>query len=173
MTSVNETFAAWLSDRARAAGYEIDGSRSGGKAKLAEDSGVSRGQVGRALAGDTIPDITSQRRLAKALRAPLAEMLIRSGLAEPEDFPEYSGARPAEQLPSLDRAIEAMGATEAERSMLVAIIESMLPVLRSPEHLSELLQEHAAEKKRDGAVSEDYRMRGASPTDGSGQPPAE
>ena len=75
----HEEFAAWLRARATAAGYDLSSPRAGGRSKLAADTGVSLSQIARVLSAKNRPDIDTQRQLAKALRVPLREMLIRSG----------------------------------------------------------------------------------------------
>lgn len=141
-------FRDWLRDRARARGYDIDSPRGGGKAQLAEDSGVSRGQVGRALAGETVPDIGSQRGLAKALGVPLEEMLIRSGLCEPEDFPSFAG-RPYPPKDSLDALVDRLGVTDLERRILGKLIDATLEAMRDPQYQEEQAQTAAADAEAD------------------------
>lgn len=110
----NEEFRDWLREKARAAGYDIDGPRAGGKAKLAEDSGISRGQVGRALNGDTIPDIQSQRRLAKALGIPALEMLVATDYLQMEDIKEAIDAWSVKEGPKgVDYSQYTVGGPEA------------------------------------------------------------
>lgn len=130
----DEPFHVWLSEQVREAGYDIDGKRSGGKAKLAEESGVSRGQVGRALAGDSIPDIDSQRRLAHAIADRLhtdgnelfREMLIRSGVMHADDFPaEEEGVQRRRLGP--DDVADAWGITDSQgRAMVRAMFEVLV-----------------------------------------------
>lgn len=143
-----QPFNEWLKERARARGYDIDSPRGGGKSELAEVAGVSRGQVGRALAGETVPDIGSQRGLAKALGVPLEEMLIRSGLCEPEDFPSFVG-RPYPPKDSLDALADRLGVTDLERRILGAVIDATLGAMRDPRYQEEVQQEAAADAEDD------------------------
>lgn len=83
-----QTFAEWLLDTAVAAGYDFSSPRSGGRAKLAADAGVSQSQVHRATSGNVMPDIRTQRLLAKALGILPREMYIRSGIIDPTDLEE-------------------------------------------------------------------------------------
>lgn len=94
-----QPFALWLADLARRAGYVIDGPRGGGKRDLARDAGVGRSLVSRALLGEAIPDVKTQRGLTQALRArgvevTLREMLIRSGLVDAGDLPAADAPPP-------------------------------------------------------------------------------
>jgi transcriptional regulator with XRE-family HTH domain len=82
----DRTFADWLRERATAAGYNLDGPRSGGRTKLAEATGISLSQIQRALSGDVVPDIRSQRQLARALGVSPSEMYLRSGTLEATDL---------------------------------------------------------------------------------------
>lgn len=84
--AAHQTFAEWLHDTVVAAGYDLSTPRAGGKTKLAADAGIATSQVHRALSGDALPDIRTQRLLAKALGVPPREMYIRSGLLVPEDL---------------------------------------------------------------------------------------
>lgn len=143
-----QPFKQWLQDQARARGYDIDSPRGGGRSQLADDAGVSRGQVGRALAGETIPDIGSQRGLSKALRVPLEEMLIRSGLCDVEDFPNFVG-RPTPPEHSLDAAVDRMHVTPQERRVLVAVVEATLGAMRDPEFHASIIEEAAEAAEAD------------------------
>jgi transcriptional regulator with XRE-family HTH domain len=83
----NDAFASWIRLRAIAAGYNVDAAR-GGRTQLAEAAGMSVTQIGRTLEGKTTPSVESQRGLARALKVPFSEMLVRSGFATREDFTE-------------------------------------------------------------------------------------
>jgi transcriptional regulator with XRE-family HTH domain len=82
----HQAFAEWLRERAVAAGYKLDSPRAGGRTKLAEATGISLSQIQRALAGDALPDVRSQRQLARALGVAPREMYLRSGILEPADL---------------------------------------------------------------------------------------
>jgi transcriptional regulator with XRE-family HTH domain len=79
-------FSAYVRDAARRAGYDIDSPRGGGKTALARDTGMSQSSVGRMLAGKAMPDPAYLEPLAAALRVPLPELLILSGLISRDAF---------------------------------------------------------------------------------------
>jgi transcriptional regulator with XRE-family HTH domain len=119
---VDPTFAEWLRHRALAAGYDIDGER-GAQARLAKATGISPTQIGRTLNSQTMPDVQSQLRLARALRVPFSEMLIRSGVAERTDFPDASTApdRPLD----LYEIGEALGILRDDVPILQALVAQL------------------------------------------------
>jgi transcriptional regulator with XRE-family HTH domain len=75
-----QQFGQYVAAAARAAGYDIDSPRGGGKKALAAAAGMSHASVSRMLAGQTIPDTSFFEPLANALHKPVAQMLIQSGL---------------------------------------------------------------------------------------------
>lgn len=75
-----QQFGQYVAAAARAAGYDIDSPRGGGKKALAVASGMSHASVSRMLAGQTIPDTSFFEPLANALHKPVSQMLIQSGL---------------------------------------------------------------------------------------------
>lgn len=124
----DETFAEWLSRKAVAAGYDVNAAR-GGRAKLAMAAGMSGTQVSRTLEGKTTPSVESQRGLARALRVPFSEMLIRSGFASPDDFPNVAvNLAPTD---SLDAVADEYGASAAERRILSSIVRTAIEALRT------------------------------------------
>ena len=121
----SQTYAEWLRQKVRAAGYDVD-SAKGGRSALAEAADMSVTQVGRTLEGKTVPSIESQRGLCRALRArgqqvSLAEMLVRSGLATADDFPA------GEPIPILDvpDAAEQWGIRAEDVSLLQVVVEEL------------------------------------------------
>lgn len=96
----------FASNAARAAGYDIDSPRGGGRTALAEASGMSISSVSRMLSGQSNISIEAVAGLADALRVPVSDVLVAAGFvsspgvyAEPatETFSAASeqGARPA------------------------------------------------------------------------------
>lgn len=75
-----QKFGQYVAAAARATGYDIDSPRGGGKKALADAAGMSHASVSRMLAGHTIPDPSFFEPLANALRRPVSDMLIQSGL---------------------------------------------------------------------------------------------
>jgi transcriptional regulator with XRE-family HTH domain len=79
-----QRFGAYVAAAARAAGYDIDSQRGGGRAALVRDTGMSASSVGRMLAGQRLPSPRVYERLARALNVPLRQLLIESGNASEE-----------------------------------------------------------------------------------------
>ncbi|MET8481309.1 helix-turn-helix transcriptional regulator [Streptomyces clavifer] len=75
-----QQFAEYIRAAVTSAGYDIDSPRGGGKKALAKATGMSQTSVGRMLAGQTLPDPNVLERLAEAVRVPLSELLVRSGV---------------------------------------------------------------------------------------------
>lgn len=114
------TFAEWLRRRALAAGYDIDGAR-GAQAALAKATGISPTQIGRTFNGQTMPDVSSQLRLARVLEVEFSEILIRSGFAEPSDFP----AVPAPRQVDVFEAAQQWGVSDADAPIISAVVEQL------------------------------------------------
>ncbi|MFJ3044007.1 helix-turn-helix domain-containing protein [Streptomyces tendae] len=81
-----QEFAEYIRAAARRAGYDIDSPRGGGRTALARDTGMSQSSVGRMLAGKAMPDPAYLEALATALRVPLPDLLVLSGLISREAF---------------------------------------------------------------------------------------
>jgi transcriptional regulator with XRE-family HTH domain len=90
--AVNETWAEYLRRVMRDAGYEPDAPRSGGRTRLAEDSGVSLPVISRSLNEGRTPDPATLKALAKPLRKSYRELLIAAGHATDEDLPDPAAA---------------------------------------------------------------------------------
>lgn len=75
-----QRFGEYVADAARAAGYDIDSPRGGGKKALATRAGMSHASVSRMLAGQTIPDPSFFESLANALRLDVGQMLVEAGV---------------------------------------------------------------------------------------------
>lgn len=137
-----QPFHEWLRARALAAGFDVDAAK-GGRTALAEAAGMSVTQIGRTLDGKTTPSVESQRGLARALHVSFSEMLIKSGFATPEDFPEMP-----ETVVVLDlyAVAEDLGVPEDRRAGYVDMMQAMAqmaregwaPVLRVEPKLVEL-----------------------------------
>lgn len=84
--SPKKKFARWLAARMRAQGYELEGSRAGGRTLLAKQSGLSLTTISRLLEGRAEPSINTLRLLADALECSIGDMLVGSGLAHPGEL---------------------------------------------------------------------------------------
>ncbi|GAA4663013.1 helix-turn-helix domain-containing protein [Streptomyces youssoufiensis] len=103
-----QRFAEYIRRAAIAAGYDITSPRGGGKKALAEAAGMGQSSVGRMLAGQTMPDAAQLEPLARALKVPLAELLVLSGIVSRDALP----TRPAPPTP-----VEPMSAEEAASTL--------------------------------------------------------
>lgn len=83
----------YVREAARRAGYDIDSPRGGGKTALARDTGMSPSTVGRMIAGKAMPDPAYLEPLAAALRVPLPELLVLSGLISRDVFSDQQPTR--------------------------------------------------------------------------------
>lgn len=124
------TFGAWVSEKARAAGYQIDGMRSGGKKALANATGMSHASVSRLLAGQVSPDPRHFEALAKALGVPLHDLLVEGGIVSRETMQSIQ-ARTAVQHATEDVARLAGITTDAGARMLAGAIE-LIQAFESP-----------------------------------------
>lgn len=73
-------FGEYIARAARAAGYDVDSPRGGGKKALAEQAGMSHASVSRMLAGQTIPSPSFFQSLARAVRVEVGDLFVISGL---------------------------------------------------------------------------------------------
>ncbi|MFF4347569.1 helix-turn-helix domain-containing protein [Streptomyces sp. NPDC001530] len=92
-----QKFGEYVSDAARAAGYDIDSPRGGGKKALAEKAGMSHASVSRMLAGQTIPDPKFFESLADALNLEVGRMLVEAGVLS-ERALSYEELRPPQEI---------------------------------------------------------------------------
>jgi transcriptional regulator with XRE-family HTH domain len=152
MSGDSTAFAAWLRERAKLAGYDLD--ERGMTSRLAEASGIDSGQMSRAVRGLAVPAIEGQRGLARALNIPVLDVLIASGYlraeditealrawqvaAEGQDFSQYTAGDdpPAdrtaalEQEPDLWGLSKVLGVPTHERETFVAVVETTMAALR-------------------------------------------
>lgn len=126
-----EEFAAYVRDAARRAGYDIDSPRGGGKTSLARDTGMSQSTVGRMIAGKAMPDPAYLEPLAAALRVPLPELLVLSGLISRNAFGDHGQQPPRAVSP---RAAAAdLGIKDPAK---VELFETMVRALLTEQNLS-------------------------------------
>ena len=77
-------FFEYVRDAARAAGYDIDSPRGGGKKELAEAVGMSQSSVSRMISGTTVPEAAALGRLADVLGVPRNDLLNLAGIPTDE-----------------------------------------------------------------------------------------
>jgi transcriptional regulator with XRE-family HTH domain len=116
-------FSEFVAAAARAAGFDIDSPRGGGKKLLAEAAGMSHATVSRMLSGQAMPDPYGLERVAEALNMPLVQLLVRSGVVTRETaLPEVAAggqgpvtAAVLDQLTALRRAQKVSAQELADR----------------------------------------------------------
>ncbi|MFD9903846.1 XRE family transcriptional regulator [Streptomyces sp. NPDC059063] len=77
-------FSTLVKHAAVKAGYDMQHGGTG-RARLAEDTGMSIWAVGRMLRGDSLPDPASYQHIARAVGVPTRWLLIESGILQGED----------------------------------------------------------------------------------------
>ncbi|MFG3586577.1 helix-turn-helix domain-containing protein [Streptomyces sp. NPDC047990] len=92
-----QKFGEYVSTAARAAGYDIDSPRGGGKKALADRAGMSHASVSRMLAGQTIPDPKFFESLADALKLEVGRMLVEAGVLSERSL-SYEEPRPPQEI---------------------------------------------------------------------------
>ncbi|MEV7285460.1 helix-turn-helix transcriptional regulator [Streptomyces sp. NPDC093252] len=139
MTSQDlEAFAGWVEDLMRHRGYDIDSPRGGGRSRIADEAGVHRAAVTRLLQRQSMPDLETTRRLARALGVPVRDMLIRSGrltaeeLADPRERTAGAGAGAGTGVrtdgrPSLEEVADLLGVPADRREMFARVVQQFLP----------------------------------------------
>ena len=124
--TLTKRFAAYITQAARAAGYDIDSPRGGGKTQLARDTGMSASSVGRMLAGQTMPDPSYYEPLARTLRVPLRELLIRSGIVSPESLGAPAPATVRSRGITPVEAAEELGIRDpVDRELFLAMVDRL------------------------------------------------
>jgi len=83
-------FSDFVTNAARAAGYDIDSPRGGGRTALAEASGMTLSSVSRMLSGQTGISPKALPGLAEALRVPVSSVLVAAGFVSGPDGSDLS-----------------------------------------------------------------------------------
>lgn len=81
--STPERFAELVTHHAVKAGYDVSGPRSGGRKKLADDTGLSPSTISRMLNGKAVPDVYSLWPLCEAIDVSFAHLFEAAGYASP------------------------------------------------------------------------------------------
>lgn len=106
---IKSEFAAWVKDQITRQGYDVSGLRSGGRTRFAAASGISPATVGRLLNGTDVKDIKVLAQLAKALDAPLGDVLVRAGILEETELRAVQDPPPTPHPITPDEAADALG----------------------------------------------------------------
>jgi transcriptional regulator with XRE-family HTH domain len=117
-------FGEVVTAAARAAGYDVDRPRGGGKKKLAEAAGMSFASTSRMLAGKAIPDPEFFPGLADALGIPLRQLLIDSELAPADTF--VSDVEPGDRMPLAEAAARIGIRNPTNVRLFVSFAQSLL-----------------------------------------------
>ncbi|MFC8447639.1 hypothetical protein [Kitasatospora sp. NPDC057223] len=126
MDAERSAFVTWLRATAAATGYDPE--VRGGIARLAKAAGIDAAPVSRAMSGEMIPKIDTQRALAIAMGIKPVEMYIRSGTIAPEDLPgdgEQLTRPPEQDLAAIGRNF---GIPEDRLPLFIASVEAVAPV---------------------------------------------
>lgn len=124
-------FVRYIREAAGRAGYDIDSPRGGGKKAIAKATGMSPSSVGRMLAGQTIPSPPQLEKLAEALRVPLIDLLVLSGVVSEQAKHRVGAGGPPVRpvgLPSLtiEEAALALGIRSPDRVQMFKAMASTL-----------------------------------------------
>lgn len=123
-----QKFGEYVSQAARAAGYDIDSPRGGGKKAIATAAGMSHASVSRMLAGLSIPDPMFFESLAATLNLEVGNMLVRAGVLSEASLAVQPSGPPEEIDP---RAVaRSLGITSPDK---IEAFVSMTKVLAEPE----------------------------------------
>jgi transcriptional regulator with XRE-family HTH domain len=122
-----QQFGEYVAAAVRAAGYDIDSPRGGGKKALAQRAGMSPASVSRMLAGQTIPDPEYLEALAEAVGVPLMELLVRSGIVS-KRASQAVGSAPAvpEEPLTPEAAARMLGIRKPDRVQTFAAVAKTL-----------------------------------------------
>lgn len=117
-----QRFGRVVGDAARAAGYNIDTSRGGGRAALARDTGMEASSVGRMLDGKTLPHPKYYEAIARAVRIPVRSLLVEAEIISPESLTSDSSPRvPSRVTP--EGAAEQLGITDPlDRELFLGMV---------------------------------------------------
>ncbi|MFF4738806.1 helix-turn-helix domain-containing protein [Streptomyces sp. NPDC001262] len=119
-------FGSYVKAAAKRRGYAVDDQRSGAKARLAADSGMSPAAISRVLSGTSLPHPTQLEGLAKALGVPVSELLVKAGVVSEEGLGVQPTPRPAL---TLDDIAESLGIhSEANIELLRGLVRTLQQV---------------------------------------------
>jgi transcriptional regulator with XRE-family HTH domain len=115
-------FGIHITASARAAGYDIDAPRGGGRTQLAKDTGMSLATVSRMMAGQAIPDARAIEPLALALGLPPFDLLARAGIITNELALTALKPPTPRRLTNRDALTHLGVVDDADRSAILAVI---------------------------------------------------
>lgn len=120
---------AWLTGVLTDKGYDLSSDRSGGRAQLARDTGLSQGIITRLLSGQAV-SYETLLTLSRGTGIPIRDLLIRTGKADEADF-----SHPAEEIGHVEvlsgkrltpeEVAVAAGVPEGDRAWFATMIRRM------------------------------------------------
>ncbi|WP_411577089.1 helix-turn-helix domain-containing protein [Streptomyces sp. A13(2022)] len=119
----------WLTGVLTDKGYDLSSGRSGGRAQLARDTGLSQGIVTRLMAGEAV-SYETLLAVSRGAGIPIAELLIRTGKASTDDF-ELPGPESGHIEVSSGKRLtpeevaEAAGVPEGDRPWFTTMVRRM------------------------------------------------
>jgi len=125
ITTQAEKFAEFVRHHAIKAGYDLSSPRSGGKAALANDTGMSHSTISRMFNGVSIPAAGFLEGLADAIDVPVGHLLELANVVSPGVL---TGPQPAMTRPlTVQEAAARLGIrTPLRVALLAAITETLL-----------------------------------------------
>lgn len=118
-TPQHEQLAAYVTQAARRAGYDMDSPRGGGKTQLAQDAGMSITTLSRLLAGTRMPDAKYFEPLAVALKVPVTELLVEAGIVSHAQLGAPSGPATPEEV------ADSWGLRDEDRDLFFSMVEQL------------------------------------------------
>ncbi|MET9142386.1 helix-turn-helix transcriptional regulator [Streptomyces sp. NPDC004042] len=125
-TEEHPQWLLWLTDVLTGKGYDLSSPRSGGRAQLARDTGLSQGIITRLMDGQPV-SYETLLSVARGTGIPIAELLIRTGKASADDFsppgPEIGqiGVSSGKRL-TPEEVAEAAGVPEDDRLWFATMV---------------------------------------------------
>jgi transcriptional regulator with XRE-family HTH domain len=108
----------FVTNAARAAGYDIDSPRGGGRKALAEAAGMSHASVGRVLSGKTSISPEALPGLATALDVPISSLIVAAGFVKsPGDLTDLPARAGSGTAPVSAEVIAQLRAIRNERKV--------------------------------------------------------
>lgn len=120
-----QRFGELVAEAATRAGYDLS-PRGGGRARLARDTGMDASNVGRMLAGKTLPDPRFWEPIADAVGVNLIKLLNESGILSDRSLSESDSSQVGSRPVTLSEAADALGITDpAYRQIFYGTVEGI------------------------------------------------
>ncbi|WP_371652469.1 MULTISPECIES: helix-turn-helix domain-containing protein [unclassified Streptomyces] len=126
-------FAVWLRDQLTRRGYDLR-PRGGGQTRFADDSGIGRATISRILSGQGANDTRVLALLSEALRLPLGEVLVRSGILDESELRAVQHPTPGSRRITPEQAADELGIADEQSRRLFINMTETLQRTPSPTH---------------------------------------